>query len=162
MFVDVLCPRMESTAQRLCAAPFSQDWCMKCRRCVPGGSSKCRVGDGGWGGDSGGGRRDDRPISGRAGITEGVAGETGAAARGVGPITGYTRHGLNQAISREGVGVSPRAILDAVRNPQRILQRPGGITEYVGEAARVRLNEAGEVVTVIPRGSQGFRVGGTP
>jgi len=74
-----------------------------------------------------------------------------------GKITGYTRHGLNQAISREGVGVSPRAILDAVRNPSQIVQRPGGITEYVGEAARVRLNEAGKVITVIPRSSAGFR-----
>jgi hypothetical protein len=33
------------------------------------------------------------------------------------PINGYTRHGLNQAISRDGVGVSPSAILDAVKIP---------------------------------------------
>jgi RHS repeat-associated protein len=75
-----------------------------------------------------------------------------------GKITGYTRHGINQAISREGVGVSTRAILDAVRNPTKIIQKPGGITEYVGDAARVLLNEAGKVVTVIPRSSKGFRV----
>src|SRR5205814_1528853 len=30
-----------------------------------------------------------------------------------GRITGYTRHGLHQAISREDVGVSVRAILEA-------------------------------------------------
>lgn len=35
-------------------------------------------------------------------------------------ITGYTKHGLNQAIGRNGVGVKPSAILDAVRNPVNI------------------------------------------
>ena len=35
-------------------------------------------------------------------------------------ITGYTKHGLNQAISRQGVGVSPQAILDAVKNPVKV------------------------------------------
>ena len=34
------------------------------------------------------------------------------------PITGYTKHGLNQVIGRDGgVGVSPNAILETVRNP---------------------------------------------
>ena len=75
-----------------------------------------------------------------------------------GKITGYTRHGLNQAISRESVGVSSRAILEAVRNPQRVVRRSGGITEYVGDTARVRLNEAGQVVTVIPTRRGGFRL----
>lgn len=79
-----------------------------------------------------------------------------------GRITGYTRHGLHQAISREGIGVSPRAILNAVRDPHRVIQRSGGITEYVGEAARVRLNSVGQVVTVIPTSRRGFRTpGGT-
>ncbi len=79
-----------------------------------------------------------------------------------GRITGYTRHGLHQAISREDVGVSVRAILEAVRHPLRILQRPGGITEYVGDTARVRLNTAGQVVTVMPTSRRGFRrTGGT-
>jgi hypothetical protein len=31
-------------------------------------------------------------------------------------ITGYTRHGLEQAIGREGAGVSPRAILHTVKD----------------------------------------------
>lgn len=38
-------------------------------------------------------------------------------------ITGYTRHGLQQAIERDGHGVSPRAILDAVKNPQNSFSR---------------------------------------
>jgi len=73
-------------------------------------------------------------------------------------IRGFSKHGINQAISREGVGVSSRAMLDAVRNPERIVERSGGITEYVGNAARVRINPQGDVVTVIPRNSQGFRI----
>ena len=77
-----------------------------------------------------------------------------------GRITGYIRHGLHQAISREGVGVSARAILEAVRSPRRIIQRPGDITEYVGEVARVRLNTAGQVVTVIPTSRRGLRLPG--
>lgn len=32
-------------------------------------------------------------------------------------ITGYTEHGLNQALSRDGVGVAPSAILDTINNP---------------------------------------------
>jgi hypothetical protein len=32
-------------------------------------------------------------------------------------LTGYTSHGLNQVISRDGVGVSPQAILDT-RSPR--------------------------------------------
>jgi hypothetical protein len=77
-----------------------------------------------------------------------------------GRLTGYTRHGLHQAISRERSGVSPRAILDAVPNPQRVIQRGGGITEYVGEVARVRLNRVGQVVTVIATSRRGFRIPG--
>ncbi|MGH7829539.1 MAG: RHS repeat-associated core domain-containing protein, partial [Candidatus Binatia bacterium] len=96
-------------------------------------------------------------IPGATGLGAGVRATQGVTKVG-GKIAGYTKHGLNQAISREGVGVAPRAILDAVRNPQKVIQRTGGITEYVGEAARVRLNEAGQVVTVIPTSRQGFRV----
>jgi hypothetical protein len=77
-----------------------------------------------------------------------------------GRLTGYTRHDLHQAISRAGSGVSPRAILDAVRNPQQVIQRAGGITEYVGEVARVRLNREGQVVTVIATSRRGFRIPG--
>lgn len=76
-----------------------------------------------------------------------------------GRLTGYTRHGLHQAISREGGG-SPRAIFDAVRNPQQVIQRAAGITECVGEVARVRLNREGQVVTVTATSRRGFRIPG--
>ena len=36
-----------------------------------------------------------------------------------GKITGFTKHGINSAISHDGVGMASRAILDAVKNPLR-------------------------------------------
>jgi hypothetical protein len=41
-------------------------------------------------------------------------------------ITGYSKHGLNQAISRDGAGVAPGAILDAIKNPLNITGQSGG------------------------------------
>jgi hypothetical protein len=75
-----------------------------------------------------------------------------------GRITGFTKHGLNQAISRDGVGVASEAILDAVKNPQRTLQQARGAVKYVGENATVILNQAGEVVTTWARNSAGWRI----
>ena len=37
-----------------------------------------------------------------------------------GKITGYTKHGINQAISRDGVGVSSKAILNAVKTGKKL------------------------------------------
>ena len=65
-----------------------------------------------------------------------------------GDITGFRRHGLNQAINR---GVAPHAILDAVVNPIQILPQANGTTRYIGAGAVVVLNPAGEVVTVWSR-----------
>ena len=51
-------------------------------------------------------------------------------------ITGYTKHGLNQAIGRNGVGVKPSAILDAVRNPVNVVTKTDKLgrisTQYRG------------------------------
>jgi RHS repeat-associated protein len=59
-------------------------------------------------------------------------------------ITGFTRHGLNQAINR---GVSPAAMRDAVVCPITISPQPNGTTRYIGSSAVVVLNPAGQVVT---------------
>lgn len=95
-------------------------------------------------------------------LTAGLATEAEAsgAIRGVadGRITGYTTHGLNQAIGREGVGVSNRAILDAVRNSQRVVEQGGGVTKYIGKNATVITNSEGRIITTYPRGSGGFRI----
>ncbi len=73
-------------------------------------------------------------------------------------ITGYTRHGLNQAISRNGVRVSTRAILDAVRSPVRVLGQSGGRFLFTRRDATVVLNAAGEVITTWAENSAGWRL----
>jgi hypothetical protein len=73
-------------------------------------------------------------------------------------ITGYTRHGINQAISRDGAGVSARAILDAVRNPIQTVAGRNGAVKYVGEKATVVVNQAGKIMTTWARSSAGTRL----
>lgn len=60
-------------------------------------------------------------------------------------ISGFTRHGLNQAINR---GVSPAAILNAVIQPIQILPQANGTLRYIGSNAVVVLSPSGQVVTV--------------
>ncbi|MDZ5842796.1 hypothetical protein A7X93_17045 [Stenotrophomonas maltophilia] len=91
-------------------------------------------------------------------IGAGAAGVTGTSGALAGKITGYTKHGLNQAISRDGGrGVSPRAILSAVKEPVKVAEQAGGKTAYTGKDARVVLNGEGKVITAIPRNSDGLR-----
>ncbi len=72
-------------------------------------------------------------------------------------IAGYTRHGLNQAISRDGHGVSVRAIYDAVHKPQKIVAQSGGRAKYVGNNAVVVLNQNRKVITTLARNRRGWR-----
>ncbi len=60
-------------------------------------------------------------------------------------ITGFTRHGINQAINR---GVSPTSILDAINRPLQIRPQPNGTTRYIGLNAVVVLDPSGRVITV--------------
>ncbi|HST24074.1 MAG TPA: RHS repeat-associated core domain-containing protein, partial [Blastocatellia bacterium] len=71
---------------------------------------------------------------------------------------GYTKHGINQAISRDGVGVSARAILDAVKNPIKTVAGSNGAVKYIGEKATVVINQAGKIITTWARSSAGTRV----
>jgi hypothetical protein len=75
-----------------------------------------------------------------------------------GKITGFTKHGLNQAISRDGVGVSSRAILDAVKSPQSIVSQGKGVVKYVGEHATVILNDTGKVITTWAHDASAWRI----
>jgi len=88
--------------------------------------------------------------------TAGVSGEARAAIGGI--ISGFTKHGINQAISREGVGVSSKAILDAVKNPVKTVLQSEGRRLFIGRDARVVVNQAGEVITAQPLGSRAFRI----
>ena len=68
-------------------------------------------------------------------------------------IKGFTRHGLNQIIGRDGGrGVSNSAILDAVNNPTRVSCeiRSGDLRprfNFFGRRVKVVVNSAGEVIT---------------
>jgi len=66
-----------------------------------------------------------------------------------GEIKGYTKHGLNQAISRnEGKGVGVKHILNAVKKPKKITPQINNNTiKYQGKKATVILNKEGKVVT---------------
>ncbi|WP_158525406.1 RHS repeat protein, partial [Glaciecola sp. KUL10] len=65
-------------------------------------------------------------------------------ADGVTKITGYTKHGLNQAIGRDGGrGVNATEMLEAIRNPKKAIQQSNGATAYRGKKATVVLNEEG-------------------
>ncbi|MEQ1409767.1 RHS repeat-associated core domain-containing protein, partial [Neorhizobium sp. Rsf11] len=63
-------------------------------------------------------------------------------------VTGISRHGINQVINR---GVGPSAILDALRNPLKIVPRSNGTTQYRGADATVVINPEGNIVTVWPQ-----------
>lgn len=68
-------------------------------------------------------------------------------------ITGFTKHGINQVINRK---VSPRSLLDAVRNPGAgskmfVAGKNKGTTRFVGRNSTVVLNNQGRVVTAWPR-----------
>ena len=73
-------------------------------------------------------------------------------------ITGYTRHGLNQAISREGKGVKPSAILDAVKNPRKVTRLEKRVSKCIGKNAVVVLNKKGKIITTWAKNSRSVRV----
>ncbi|MFZ9595109.1 MAG: hypothetical protein ACO3A2_03435 [Bdellovibrionia bacterium] len=63
-------------------------------------------------------------------------------------VRGYTKHGLNQAISRNnGQGVDAAGIIDAVKNPSKILEQANGVKKYVGEKATVIVSKDGKIIT---------------
>jgi len=73
-------------------------------------------------------------------------------------ITGYSRHGLDQAISKDGVGVSVSAIRDAFKNPLSITGQSGGIFRLTGRNAVVVVNSEGRIITTWPTNTSGYRV----
>ena len=72
-------------------------------------------------------------------------------------MTGFTKHGLSQALARNGHGVSRKAILDAVRHPISVINQGSRGIKYVGKLATVILNGAGKVITTWATTSVGWR-----
>jgi hypothetical protein len=58
---------------------------------------------------------------------------------------------------RAPAGVSPQAILNAVRDPISVLQQPGGTWLFEGKNASVVLNTAGRLVTAWATNQGGYR-----
>ena len=73
-------------------------------------------------------------------------------------LTGYTRHGLAQAIGRDGGrGVKVSAILETVKNPIKTIIQNEGKIKYVSDKAVVVLNKAGKVITTYAKSSKYWR-----
>lgn len=65
-----------------------------------------------------------------------------------GVISGYTRHGSNQAIGRDaGRGVKATEMLDAVKNPNKVVNQSNGGIRYEGSGAKVVVNSDGKVIS---------------
>ncbi|WP_159520758.1 hypothetical protein [Erysipelothrix urinaevulpis] len=78
-------------------------------------------------------------------------------------ITRYTKHGTEQALSRDGgLGVSNEAITNTVNNPIQVVEQSskyGPTFKYISDQAVVVLNEIGKVVTTYAKGSAWTRGG---
>ena len=75
-------------------------------------------------------------------------------------ITGFTNHGLNQVISRNGHGVNNNALLDTIKNPQSITKQGvffKSTYKFKGSKATVILNKVGKVVTAWAKSKLGWR-----
>jgi hypothetical protein len=68
--------------------------------------------------------------------------------------TGYTKHAINQAISREGRGVAVRAIAEALKAGWTKL--PNGTLKFVGKHATLIMREDGTIITLWATCSQGL------
>jgi RHS repeat-associated protein len=95
--------------------------------------------------------------TGIGGLARGIAGVIARDAAEAG-IAGFTSHGLEQVLARDGVGVADEALVDAVRTPVEVIQQADGTVMYVGADARVVLNENREVVTAWATNKSGWRV----
>ncbi len=83
----------------------------------------------------------------------------GGRTRVAGKISGYTKHAINQAISREGKGVAAKVILQTVRNPKAWKEMADGTIRYYGKFAEVRMRPDGVIITVIRKSSVAARCG---
>ncbi len=73
-------------------------------------------------------------------------------------VAGYTRHGLNQAISRDGgKGVSPEGILAILRNISNITEQSGGRSKIMSDLGYIVLNKYGDIITVVTYSSDYIR-----
>ena len=71
-------------------------------------------------------------------------------------IVGFTKHGIDSAIFHDGVGVSPKSLLDTISSPKQIIQQSGGVLKLIGNTSVVVLNGSGRVITTWATSSAGI------
>ena len=72
-------------------------------------------------------------------------------------VTGYTSHGLNQAIGRNnGRGVNIKEMWETIREPKRVVEQSQGAHKYVGQNATIVVSSEGKIITTYgkPRGPE--------
>ncbi|EUJ48005.1 wall-associated protein [Listeria rocourtiae FSL F6-920] len=74
---------------------------------------------------------------------------------------GYSWHGINRAISRDGRGTSTSAILSTIKRPKRTIvnrDKYGRGIKMIGKRSTVVVNMKRKIITVYPRGKGNSRV----
>lgn len=105
-----------------------------------------------------GGDLDDEEEGSSRGWTEISRPEAIASDRWSELVTGWTRHGTEQAMARDGHGVSDQAMQDALDNPELVFtDMKRRTTQWWGRNAIVVLNETGGIVTTWARNQRGWR-----
>ena len=74
-----------------------------------------------------------------------------------GKIRGFTLHGLDQALTRDAVGVSNEAMVQTVNKPLNVQLQDNGVIKYIGKDATVIVNSDGLVITTWANNSAGYR-----
>jgi len=76
----------------------------------------------------------------------------------VGEIKSISRHAIKQIMGREGNGVSNKAIMEAIRNGERVVNTSRGVVEITGKNSVLVVNsKTGNLITVWPTNSGGHR-----
>jgi hypothetical protein len=76
-------------------------------------------------------------------------------------LIGYTKHGVDRALSRDNVGVSTESILDAWNNPIKVkfkADNSGKSFKIYGEDSTIVVNPKGEVVSCWAKRKEGHRL----
>jgi hypothetical protein len=76
-------------------------------------------------------------------------------------LVGYTRHGVDRALFRDNVGVSPQSILDTWNNPIKVkfkVDNSGKSFKIYGKDSTIVVNPQGEVVSCWAKGKEGHRL----
>jgi hypothetical protein len=76
-------------------------------------------------------------------------------------LVGYTKHGIDRALFKDNVGVSPQSILDTWNNPKKIkfkVDEQGGNFKIHGQTSVIVINPKGKVITCWPTCKEGHRL----